>query len=246
MCLLPGRTLICISALAAVIQASGKERGSSPAPGMERAAAAAARVRPELEQALTALDLHFGDPVFVRAFKEEKLLELFVLNRTHRRYELFRSYPVAASSGSLGPKLAQGDGQVPEGFYQVEPGAMKPDSRFHLAFNLGYPNAYDRFHHRTGSAIMVHGNQVSIGCLAMTDPKIEEIYTLCAAALCGGQRSFKVQVLPFRMSAARMAQAGGQPWVDFWKNLKQGHDIFERTGIPPEVTVVNGLYQFHK
>ncbi len=241
------QTLLCLAA--AALQACGKEHAPSPAPdsapGPERAAAAAVRVRPELERALAAKGLQFGDPVFVRAFKEEKLLEFFVRHRPSARFVLFRSYPIAATSGTLGPKLTQGDRQVPEGCYDVPPAAMKPDSRYHLAFNLGYPNAYDHYHRRTGDAIMVHGNEVSVGCLAMTDAKIEEIYTLCDAALRGGQGFFRVHVLPFRMSAERMSRVAGEPWEEFWNNLKQGYDIFERTGVPPEVTLNQGRYQFH-
>jgi murein L,D-transpeptidase YafK len=121
---------------------------------------------------------------------------------------------------------------------------MKPDSRYHLAFNIGYPNAYDRHHGRTGSLIMVHGNRVSIGCLAMTDAKIEEIYTLCAAAHTGGQRFFRVHIFPFRMSEERMKRAAGSEWQAFWENLQQGYDVFEKTRIPPEVTVQDGRYAF--
>jgi murein L,D-transpeptidase YafK len=236
-------TLLCLAA--AALQAWGEQHAPSPAPGPARAAAAAARVRPLLEPALAAKGLQLGDPVFIRAFKEEKLLELFVRHRPSARFVWFRSYPIAAASGTLGPKLTQGDRQVPEGCYAVPPAAMKPDSRYHLAFNLGYPNAYDRIHRRTGDAIMIHGNEVSVGCLAMTDAKIEEIYTLCDAALRGGQGFFQVHVLPFRMSAERMRRVAGEPWQEFWNNLKQGYDIFERTGVPPEVTLDQGHYQFH-
>jgi murein L,D-transpeptidase YafK len=209
-----------------------------------RAAAAAARVRPALERDLKAAGLEFGSPVFIRAFKEELQLELFLLNRRTGRFELFRTYPIAASSGRLGPKLAEGDGQVPEGFYSVPPAAMNPNSRFHLAFNIGFPNAYDRSHGRTGSLIMIHGNQVSIGCLAMTDEKIEEIYTLCAAAHTAGQPAFPVHVFPFRMTDKRMKQAAGSEWEDFWKNLREGYDAFEKNRIPPEISVRGGRYQF--
>ena len=212
--------------------------------GSQRAAAAAARVLPELESAATARGLHVGDPIFLRAFKDEAVLELFIRDRASGHFVFFRSYPVAAASGNPGPKLAEGDRQVPEGFYFVPPAAMKPDSQFHLAFNIGYPNDYDRGHGRTGSAIMVHGNQVSIGCLAMTDAKIEEIYTLCDAALRGGQSFFRVAFFPFRMTPERMTQAAGNPNLPFWQNLKQGYDAFEKTGIPPEVTVVDGKYVF--
>ncbi len=216
----------------------------APLPGPERAKAAAARVRPELERALAAKGLRFGDPVFLRAFKEEGRLELWMHHRETRKYELFRTWDVAARSGKPGPKLAEGDRQVPEGFYFVPRSGMKPDSVFHLAFNIGYPNAYDRHHGRTGTFIMIHGNRVSIGCLAMTDEKIEEIYTLCDAALAGGQSFFRVHLLPFRMTDERLARERENEWFDFWTNLKEGHDHFERTKVPPEVTVEDGRYRF--
>jgi len=209
-----------------------------------RAAAAEARVRPALERDLKKAGLEFGAPVFIRAFKEERVLELFVQNRTSGKFELFRSYRIAAASGKLGPKLAEGDGQVPEGFYFVPPSAMKPDSRYHLAFNIGYPNVYDRFHGWTGSLIMVHGNRYSIGCLAMTDEKIEEIYTLCAAAHADTQRFFRVHLFPFRMTEERMKRAASSEWEDFWNNLKEGYDAFENKHIPPNVSVRGGRYHF--
>jgi murein L,D-transpeptidase YafK len=213
-------------------------------PGPQRAASAEVRVRPALEAALEEQGLKFGAPVFVRAFKEEMVLEVFVRDLATKKFRLFRTYPISRSSGVLGPKLLEGDGQVPEGFYFVPPAAMKPDSQFHLAFNIGYPNAYDQFHRRTGNSIMVHGNAVSAGCLAMTDVKIEEIYTLCAAALRSGQAFFRVQIFPFRMTDERLAKAAGDRWEPFWRNLKQGYDFFETHGFPPDATVENGTYQF--
>lgn len=224
--------------------AAAAARGAAPS-GTRRAKAAAARVRPGLERDLAAKGLHFGDPVFLRAFKEEKQLELWVRRRESGKFELFRTWPIAAQSGKPGPKLAEGDGQVPEGFYFVTPSAMKPDSAYHLAFNIGYPNAYDRHHGRTGSLIMIHGNCVSIGCLAMTDEKIEEIYTLCDAALAGGQKFFRVHVFPFRMTAARMAREKDSRWWDFWNEIRRGYELFEQTRIPPEATVKHGKYHFN-
>jgi murein L,D-transpeptidase YafK len=215
-----------------------------PLPGPERAKAAAARVRPGLERDLNARGLHFGDPVFFRAFKEEKQLEAWIRQRKTGKYELFRTWPIAALSGKPGPKLAEGDGQVPEGFYYVTPALMKPDSTFHLAFNIGYPNAYDRHHGRTGSFIMIHGNRVSIGCLAMTDEKIEEIYTLCDAALTGGQKFFRVHIFPFRMTDERMKRAESDRWSAFWKEIREGYQWFETHRVPPEVSVSDGKYRF--
>ncbi len=233
--------ITCLLGIASL--ASCQERKKS-ALGEARATAAAANVRPHLERDLTAAGLQFGDPVFIRAFKEEKQLELFVRNRASGKFDLFRTYPIAAASGILGPKLKEGDGQVPEGFYHVPPAGMNPASQYHLSFNIGYPNEFDRAHQRTGSAIMVHGNDVSIGCLAMTDAKIEEIYTLCAAAHHGGQPYFRVHLFPFRMIAARMEKAATNPNHAFWRNLAAGYDFFEKNRVPPDVNVLNGRYQF--
>lgn len=244
---MPRGSFVKITALALWIGLVGMaacDKAASSVNEHPRAAAAEARVRPALERDLKAAGLEFGAPVFIRAFKEERLLELFVQNRRSGKFELFRSYRIAAASGKPGPKLAEGDLQVPEGFYFVPPSAMKPESQYHLAFNIGYPNAYDRHHGRTGSLIMVHGNRVSIGCLAMTDEKIEEIHTLCAAAHAGGQRYFRVHIFPFRISEERMNRAAGSEWEAFWKNLKQGYDAFEKTRIPPEVVVQDGRYDF--
>lgn len=212
--------------------------------GPARAKAAAERVRPHLERDLTSKGLRFGDPVFLRAFKEEEELEMWIRNRSTGKYDLFRTWRIAAMCGKLGPKLAEGDGQVPEGFYHVPPRAMNPNSNYHLAFNIGYPNEYDRQHGRDGSFIMIHGSTVSIGCLAMTDEKIEEIYTLCDAAHTNGQEFFRVHLFPFRMSPARMEKAKDSEWTGFWNELRPGYDWFEKHRVPPEVTVKDKAYRF--
>ena len=126
---------------------------------------------------------------------------------------------------------------------------LNPKSKYHLAFNLGYPNALDQFHKRTGSALMVHGSNVSIGCYAMTDPVIEIIYLLADAALRGKrQDEISVQCLPFRPTDARLAraEAEGSGWTGFWRNLKQGYDLFEQTKVPPLVGHKDGKYVFRR
>jgi murein L,D-transpeptidase YafK len=141
---------------------------------------------PLLSTALEEQGLTLGAPIFIRIFKQESELELFV-EREDGTYQLFRSYPICNWSGELGPKLQEGDRQSPEGFYFVPPGHMHPESRFHLSFNLGFPNVYDQTHRRSGSFLMVHGGCSSIGCYAMTDPAMEEIWTLAMAAFDAGQ-----------------------------------------------------------
>ena len=212
--------------------------------GPARARAAAERVKQLFAEELTTKKLHWGDPVYLRAFKEEKQLELFIKDRATEKFVLFRTYPIAGQSGSLGPKLSEGDGQVPEGFYHAGRSSMKSDSLYHLAINIGYPNAFDQALERTGSFIMIHGNRISIGCLAMTDEKIEEIYSLCDAALLKGQPFFRIHLFPFRMSKERMERAVDDANYAFWQNLQQGYLLFEEQGLPAETRVVNQRYQF--
>lgn len=202
------------------------------------------RITPDMKTALSEKGLALGSPVFIRAFKEEREFELFVKDKASGKFILFRTYPIVAASGSLGPKLAEGDGQVPEGFYFVPPSAMHPNSRYHLAFNIGFPNAFDKANGRTGSFIMIHGSSVSIGCLAMTDAKIEEIYTICQAAHEGGQPFFRVHIFPFRMTAERMEMAATNPNLPFWQNLKTGYDLFGKDRVPPNANVKDKQYAF--
>lgn len=212
--------------------------------GKERAEAAEKRVKESLTAELTKLGLHWGDPIFIRVLKEEKTLEVFMKDRKSGKFILFRRYETAAMSGVLGPKLREGDFQVPEGFYYASASSMRPDSNFHLALNCGYPNAYDIAHQRTGTYIMIHGARASIGCVAMTDALIEEIYTLSAAALAGGQKLIRIHFFPFRMTADRMKREENNPWYPFWNNLKEGYDWFETQQIPPDAAVENKRYVF--
>lgn len=192
------------------------------------------------EERLAEKGVRLGDPIFMRIFKRESKLELWM--KKGDRFTLFATYPICTWSGRLGPKLKQGDRQSPEGFYTVTAGQLNPNSRWHRSFNLGYPNAFDRAHGRTGDFLMVHGGCGSIGCYAMTDPVITEIWKLVTAALKGGQPRFHVHAYPFRMTQANMARFGGGPWGDFWSDLSKGYDLFERSRIPPRVDVCSGRY----
>lgn len=198
--------------------------------------------RPQsIDETLQMRGLVKGAPVFLRIFKEEHELEVWIARDGD--YALLRTYPICAWSGTLGPKLKEGDLQSPEGFYRVRRGALNPNSQFHLSFNLGFPNRFDRAHGRTGSYLMVHGNCVSIGCYAVTDPAIEEIYGLVEAALRRRHGAIPVHVFPFRMTQANLDRHAGSQWFDFWRNLKQGYDAFEASRRPPKVTVRNKAYR---
>ena len=256
------RSVIALLLIAALSSCSGKdtsgttnegiprERGTVPVfnkqhvPSSGRSQTAVDSVAPVLVRDLKSKSLSYGAPIFIRIFKEEMELEVWV--KQEKQFGLFRTYPIVAMSGKLGPKLREGDRQAPEGFYFVTASRMNPNSRFHLSFNLGYPNAYDRAYGRTGGALMVHGNRASIGCFAMTDSKIEEIYALAEAALRNGQRFFRVHCFPFRMTEHNMEKHSKSEWYAFWENLKDGHDFFERSKQPPDVLVQDEKYAFER
>ncbi|WP_262030857.1 murein L,D-transpeptidase family protein [Microvirga sp. Mcv34] len=184
-----------------------------------------------------------NDPILMRSYKKESEIEVWKRGRDGR-YALLKTYPMCRWSGQLGPKTREGDRQAPEGFYTVTPAAMNPNSQLYLSFNLGYPNAYDRAHGRTGAHLMVHGSCSSQGCFAMTDEAISEVYALARESFASGQRGFQFQSYPFRMTAENLAKHRYDPNIAFWKNLKEGSDYFEVAKQEPQVSVVNRQYAF--
>lgn len=180
-------------------------------------------------------------PIFVRIFKEESELEIWKARADGHFYH-FKTYPICTWSGGLGPKFKQGDKQAPEGFYTIANYQLNPHSKYHLSFNLGFPNAYDKAHGRTGNFLMVHGKCSSAGCYAMTDALVEEIYGLARDALDGGQKAFQVDAFPFRMTDENMARHKTNKAYRFWRMLKVGYDDFELTRVPPKIDVCGGRY----
>ena len=184
-----------------------------------------------------------SDPIVIRSFKKESEMEVWKRG-SDGRYALLKTYPICRWSGQLGPKVREGDRQAPEGFYTVTPGQMNPNSSYFLSFDTGYPNAFDRAHGRTGSALMVHGSCSSRGCFAMTDEVIAEIYAIARESFAGGQRTFQFQSYPFRMTAQNLAQHRYDPNMLFWQNLKEGSDHFEVLRQEPKVAVCGRRYVF--
>ena len=199
----------------------------------------------KLVQAMRAKGMTRTSPIMVRIFKEEGQLEIWK-QKDNGRYDIAASYDICKWSGKLGPKFTEGDRQAPEGFYDIHPYQMNPKSSYHLSFNIGYPNAFDRVHGRTGSNLMVHGACSSAGCYSMTDEQVEQIYAFARDAFRGGQKNFQVQALPFRMTAENMARYKGDPNYEFWSNLKEGYDYFQITKVPPKVDVCGRKYVFNQ
>jgi murein L,D-transpeptidase YafK len=162
-------------------------------------------IAPETVALMKKMETTENSPVLIRTYKKESELEIWKM-KADGRYALLKTYPVCRWSGQLGPKTREGDRQVPEGFYSITPAQMKPNSAYYLAFNVGYPNAYDRALGREGGSIMVHGICSSAGCFSMTDPQIGEIYAVVRDAFAGGQREVQMQSYPFRMTAENLAK----------------------------------------
>ncbi len=208
------------------------ERGSLPLPGTPNTT--------RLKERLQSRSLKSSLPILIRIFKAESKVELWM--QKDGVFNLFATYPICNWSGTLGPKLKEGDRQTPEGFYTVTRRQLHRRGRWRNALNLGFPNAYDRALDRSGSYILVHGGCSTVGCFAMTDDVAREIYRLTSAAIYGGQKHVPVHVFPFHMSQKNLAAHATSPWFDFWSDLKEGYDAFERNRRLPRVSVCDGRY----
>ncbi|MDB5234232.1 MAG: hypothetical protein JWR44_1225 [Hymenobacter sp.] len=166
--------------------------------------------------------------IFVRVIKTHTELEVWARNQGAGQFELLQRYPLAATSGSLGPKRRAGDYQVPEGFYEID--RFNPKSNFHLSLGLNYPNAADRAlgEPNPGGDIFIHGGEVTIGCMPITDAGIEEVYLLAVAARAAGQLVIPVHIFPFPLTEAELTKHAASPHQAFWRGLRPGYAYFEQ------------------
>jgi murein L,D-transpeptidase YafK len=240
------RALVLTAAFAAAltpVACLGENSNQLPAKATKLSAKATKKLPPELLSLLREKNMPVHSPILVRVFKEEAELEIWKQDTTGH-FQILKTYPICRWSGDLGPKLWEGDGQTPEGFYRVTPEQMNPHSNYYLAINIGYPNSFDKANIRDGSFLMIHGDCWSSGCYAMTDEQISDIYSLARDSFLGGRASFQVQAYPFRLTPANLARHRNNPNLAFWKMLKIGNDHFEATHLEPKVAVCNRLYVF--
>jgi murein L,D-transpeptidase YafK len=197
---------------------------------------------------LKGIDINSAS-IFIRVFKKEAQLEIWAKTPNHKSFLLVKTYEICTSSGVVGPKRKQGDGQVPEGFYEI--GRFNPLSNFYLSLGVSYPNASDRIlgdKENLGGDIFIHGNCVTIGCIPLTDDKIKEVYLMAVEAKSNGQQKIQVHVFPCRMNDWEMKNLETQystnpKMISFWKNIQIGYTFFEEKHILPSVSVLpSGLY----
>ena len=211
-------------------------------PDSKRARDVRANIWPKLQKELNDKGYKANQPIYLRIFKDQDQLEVWV--RYGTAYRLFKTYEICYFSGGLGTKTRSGDGKSREGFYTIEPKQLNPVSKYHLAINVGYPNKVEQLKGYSGDAVMIHGYCASIGCYAMTDARIEEIYTLVYKAFEGGQQKINLDIFPFHMDKAHMDFYSHQPYLSFWKTLKPGYDLFEKNHIPPDALIKGKDYSF--
>mgnify|MGYP001799424379 CR=1 FL=1 len=198
---------------------------------------------------LTAQQLDYSNfDLLLRAYKAEKELQVFAKKKSEKTYQLVQTYDFCLLSGELGPKRRQGDYQVPEGFYHID--RFNPASNFHLSLGINYPNVSDRilgYKASLGGDIFIHGACVTVGCIPITNAKIKELYILAVQAKNAGQKKIPVLIFPNKMRPAQMEalKKEAPQLMDFWVNLKAGHDLFESSKQLPAFRVTEkGHYVF--
>jgi murein L,D-transpeptidase YafK len=199
-----------------------------------------------LKQFLKAAGIGDEFSMLINAYKTEGKLEVWLKNRRDKTYSLFRTYDFCAHSGTIGPKLFEGDGQTPEGFYHIS--AFNPMSNFYLSLGINFPNSVD--YARTGkdrspgSDIYIHGNCVTVGCIPLTDEKIKEVYILAVEAKNAGQVKITVNIYPFNLSDGNLKNYTAQfpKQGPFWKTLQPIYSFFEKNKMNVQVSEFKGKY----
>lgn len=188
--------------------------------------------------------------LYIRAFKEESRIELWAKNSSAATFQLVDSFEVCSMSGSIGPKRKQGDRQVPEGFYHID--RFNPESNFHLSLGINYPNASDKIMSKAnnlGGDIFIHGSCVSIGCMAITDEQIKELYIYCVEAYSGGQTKIPFTIFPARLTTGhynRLVKRMPEQ-KELWTELQMAYALFNTTKKLPAISFMeNGRHKIEK
>lgn len=186
--------------------------------------------------------LTLGSAVFIRVYKQTSEMELWV--QQGARYVHFKTYGICRWSGGLGPKMYEGDRQSPEGLYHITAADLIVNPRWDRAMNINYPNSYDVVNGRSGSGILIHGKCGSVGCFAIQDQNVEEVYGAVRAALNNGQAEIPVLALPFRFASVAPTVNDTLQLSEFWSDLRRADLLFERDRIPPTAWICDGRYYF--
>ena len=205
--------------------------------------------------------------IYIRIFKLEAILELWVFSPPDEKFKLVKTYKICSTSGLPGPKRREGDRQIPEGIYYID--RFNPRSNYYLSLGLNYPNWSDRIRgnkKNPGGDIFIHGACVTIGCIPITNDKIKELYWIAVQARGEGQKAIPVHIFPCRMMGVSMVflkmlsynpffwsqyklliknahPRSPEELISFWYELKNIYDYFEKyRRIPPIIITPKGKY----
>ncbi|RYF99253.1 MAG: hypothetical protein EOO07_36995 [Chitinophagaceae bacterium] len=239
--------LICLTFLLSLsIMANAQNNFKATQIKFERVEKAYAEKWETLQNFIKAAGYGNDFSMLINAYKAEGKLEVWLKSKSDKNYSLFRTYDFCAHSGTLGPKVIEGDGQTPEGFYYIN--VFNPMSSFHLSLGVNYPNDVDLNRtgkgRKTGGDIYIHGNCVTVGCIPLTDEKIKEVYILGVEARNSGQDKIPVNIYPFKMTDGNMKRYILQfpTHATFWKTLQPGYFAFEKNRNSAEIKEVKGKY----
>lgn len=179
--------------------------------------------------------------IYLRAFKTEKIIELWAKNISDNTFILVKEFPICDMSGFVGPKRRYRDLQVPEGFYRIS--GLNPFSKYYLSMKINYPNASDStrgIRGHLGNNIFIHGSCISSGCLAITNERIKELYVYCIEAYNSGQEEIKITIFPAKLNDAKYSGlisnfSRDKDKTSLWTDLKKSYDLFNQTGLQPEI-----------
>lgn len=184
--------------------------------------------------------------IYIRSFKYDSQMEVWVRNNDNEKFQLFKTYSVCVMAGTLGPKRIEGDYQVPEGFYCIS--GFNPRSEYHLSLKISYPNESDKILSdpiKPGNGIYIHGNCVSVGCIPLQNDQIDEVYLLAAAAKMNGETNIPLHIFPIRFNNYKSAAFYTKYSFDnislqhFTTSLKPAYDYFEQNHTLPLIGILN-------
>ncbi len=184
--------------------------------------------------------------LFIAAYKSEGKLELWLKGIGNDQFKLFKTYDFCKHSGTIGPKVIEGDGQTPEGFYKIN--VFNPQSSFHLSLGINYPNKVDLARtgkgNKPGNDIYIHGDCVTVGCIPLTDDKMKEVYLMAVEARNAGQKEIAVYIFPFRLTEVNLKKYGKEypSQLQFWQILQSGYTYFENYKTLPKISQEGGNY----
>ncbi len=211
-----------------------------------------------IRQKLDSVGINSSYEILIFSYKREEILEVWVKEIRNKEFRHLMNFTFCNSSGTLGPKRQLNDYQIPEGFYHIN--VFSPNDDYYLALKVNYPNVSDlilKTAKHPGQEIYTHGYCCTIGCIPITNEKIQELYILCVEARNSGQQRIPVYMFPSRLDSAGLEESkkvfATYNWtrektekvIRFWENLKIGYDYFHRNKILPNISVdKNGKYLF--